>query len=181
MSETAEAHSSAFTTNRNCTIKITNLTHSYRLINPCVHMESGFPFSPPQPTIGFDKPEVCSFDKDDHTFSGAVGVMTYDVVNMSQSNCNLQLAIMFSVPFDYNLYKNWFGIGLFESSRPCDQALFQLMYDKADAKMTNEDKLDFSRQKANGSCLTHKRMPVVVRACMSDEGQAIIKLEVFEE
>ncbi|KAM8889677.1 uncharacterized protein ACB058_010739 isoform 1-T2 [Synchiropus picturatus] len=173
MPQTAEAHSGALTTNRNCTIEITSMSTKYRLENPKVHMESGFPFSPPQPTITYDKAEVCSFDKDDNTASGAVGVMTYELFNTSTLQCEQVVAIMFSVPFDYNFYQNWLGIGLFESSQPCDDKLFDTMYN-------NKEDEYFSRQKANGSSLTHKRLAALVRATMSDEGKAIVKAELYD-
>uniref|UniRef100_A0A0E9SCQ8 Uncharacterized protein n=1 Tax=Anguilla anguilla TaxID=7936 RepID=A0A0E9SCQ8_ANGAN len=35
---------------------------------------------------------------------------------------------MFSVPFDYSLYENYFALGLFETARACDSSLYDLMY-----------------------------------------------------
>ncbi|XP_041829397.1 DELTA-stichotoxin-Hmg2b-like [Melanotaenia boesemani] len=174
MPESAESHSTTLTTNRNCTIEITNISSSFCLVNPKVHMESGFTFSPPQPTVRTTKAEVCSFTKDDNTATGAVGVLTYELFNMQQRHSNELMAIMFSVPFDYNFYKNWLGVGIFEHTRACDGKLFDLMY-------KSNDFTNFVRQQANGSGVAYQGRTLDLRACMSDEGKAIIKLEVYDK
>ncbi|XP_037547206.1 DELTA-actitoxin-Ate1a [Nematolebias whitei] len=174
MPETAESHSASLTTNRNCTVEVTNVSSAYCLINPKVHMESGFPFSPPQPTVRTTKMELCSFTKDDNTATGAAGVLTYELLNMQTRQSSELMAVMFSVPFDYNFYKNWLGVGIFERSRACDKKLFDLMYN-------DKDFSGFIRQEANGSGVTYKGQALDVRATMSDEGKAIIKLELYDK
>ncbi|XP_076616531.1 DELTA-sagatoxin-Srs1a-like [Chaetodon auriga] len=173
MPETAESHAVSLTTNRNCVIEITNVSAFYCLINPKVYMHSGFAFSPPQPTVRTTKTEVCSFTKDDNTASGAVGVLTYELLDMRNRHRNELMAVMFSVPFDYNFYKNWLGVGIFEHTRACDKKLYELMYE-------GKDFTNFERHEANGSGVVYKGRVVEVRACMSDEGRAIIKLEVYD-
>ncbi|AWP18138.1 putative cytolysin Src-1-like [Scophthalmus maximus] len=174
MPETAESHSVNLTTNRNCTIEITNVSGVYCLVNPKIHMESGFTFSPPQPTVRTTKTEVCSFTKDDNTASGAVGVLTYELFDMRSRHCNELIAVMFSVPFDYNFYKNWLGVGIFEHTHACDGKLFDQMYNKKD--FTN-----FVRHEADGSGVKYEGRVVDLRACMSDQGKAIIKLELYDK
>ncbi|KAM4525207.1 DELTA-stichotoxin-Hmg2b-like isoform 1-T2 [Odontesthes bonariensis] len=174
MPETAESHSVTLTTNRNCTIEITNVSSTYCLVNPKVHMESGFPFSPPQPTVRTNRTEVCSFIKDDNTASGAVGVLTYELFNMQQRHCNEVMAVMFSVPFDYNFYKNWLGVGIFEHTRACDAKLFDHMY-------KGKDFTNFVRHEADGSGVAYQGRALDVRSSMSDEGKAIIKLELYDK
>ncbi|XP_036408043.1 DELTA-sagatoxin-Srs1a-like [Megalops cyprinoides] len=174
MPETAEAVSSALTTNRNCTIEITNVSSSYCLVNPKVYMSSGFSFNPPQPTVRTTKTEVCSFTKDDNTASGSVGVLTYELFDMRSRHCNELIAIMFSVPFDYNIYKNWLGVGIFEHKRACDEALYKHMY--YEKNFTN-----FTRAEANGSGVEYKGRVVDLRATMSNIGRAIIKLEIYDK
>lgn len=139
-----------------------------------VHMESGFPNSPPQPTIRTTKTELCSFTKDDNTATGAVGVLTYELVNMQSRQCSGLMAVMFSVPFDYIIYKNWLGVGIFEATRACDKKLFDLMYE-------GKDFTSFVRQEANGSGVIFKGGALDVRATMSDEGKAIVKLELYDK
>ncbi|TWW82077.1 DELTA-actitoxin-Aeq1c-like [Takifugu flavidus] len=173
MPETAESHLYSLTTNRNCVIEMTNLSQYFCLRCPKVYMESGFTHSPPQPTVRTTNTEVCSFTKDDNTACGAVGVLTYELFDMRSRHCNEIIAIMFSVPFDYNFYKNWLSVGVFEHTRACDDKLYDHMY-------KSKDFTNFARQEANGSGLTYKGKAVDVRACMSDEGRAIIKLEVYD-
>lgn len=137
-------------------------------------MESGFPFSPPQPTVRTTKSEVCSFTKDDNTASGAVGVLTYELFDMRNRQCSEMMAVMFSVPFDYNFYKNWLGVGVFPSTTACDKKLFKLMYE-------GKDFTNFVRHESDGSGVKFAAKMVDVRACMSDEGRAMIKLELYDK
>ncbi|KAK0131079.1 DELTA-sagatoxin-Srs1a [Merluccius polli] len=174
MPETAESHATALTTNRNCTIEVTNVSSSYCLVNPKVYMSSGFCFSPPQPTVRTGQTEVCSFTKDDNTASGAVGVLTYELFEMRQRYCNEKMAVMFSVPFDYNLYKNWLGVGIMSCSGPSDEELYNLMYYEKDFK-------ESLRHEADGSGVMYTGKMLDVRGTMSSEGRAIIKLELYDK
>ncbi|XP_057682673.1 DELTA-actitoxin-Aeq1a-like [Corythoichthys intestinalis] len=174
MPETAESHAFHLTTNRNCTIEVVNRTSVFCLTNPKVYNERGFPFSPPQPTVRVGRGEVCSFTKDDNTASGAVGVLTYELFHMHNKYCNEMVAVMFSVPFDYNFYKNWLGVGVYPKSRETDEKLYKEMYNSKD--FTN-----FVRHEADGSGVEFISREVEVAACMSNEGHAIIKLEVSEK
>lgn len=137
-------------------------------------MSSGFSFHPPQPTVRTSKTEVCSFTKDDHTATGAVGILTYDLFHMKNRMCTERIAILFSVPFDRNLYKNRLGVGLFESERACDKHLYEHMYE-------GKDFTQFTRMDAGGSGLVHKGAYVDLRATMSNTGQAIMKLELYDK
>lgn len=174
MLKTAEAVSATLTTHRNCTIEITNVSNNYCLINPKVYMSSGFCHHPPQPTVRSMKTEVCSFTKDDNTATGAVGLLTYDLFHMQSRVCNEQVAIMFSVPFDFNLYKNRLAVGVFEGSRSCDKTLYSQMYDGKD--LPNQ-----SRAETQGSGLEHRAQYVDLRATMSSIGRAIVKVEVYDK
>lgn len=136
-------------------------------------MESGYTHSPPQPTVRSGLTEVCSFTKDDDTACGSVGVVTYELFDVHRHCCEELVAVMFSVPFDYNFYKNWLAVGIFEHSQACDESLYKHMYDSK--TMDN-----FARVEAKGSGLTFKGQKVDVRATMSEIGKAIVKLEVYE-
>ena len=71
------------------------------------------------------------FVKTPNTARGAVGVITYELDCGSQ---NLKtLAVMFSVPYDFNIYLNWFAVGIFSSTQKCDYDLYYHMYYKSDA------------------------------------------------
>ncbi|KAM7371906.1 hypothetical protein PAMP_009107 [Pampus punctatissimus] len=174
MPETAEAVSATLTTNRNCTIEITNISSSYCLINPKVHMTSGFCHHPPQPTIRTTRTEVCSFTKDDNTATGAVGLLTYDLFHMQSRVCSERMAIMFSVPFDRNLYKNQLVVGVVEQSCACDKNLYNQMYD-------GKDLGNFTRSETNGSGLEYKATYVDLKATMSTVGKAIVKVELYDK
>lgn len=136
-------------------------------------MHSGFVCSLPQPTRRGNKVEVCSFTKDDNTAYGAVGVMTDELFDAHTRECTDLLVIMFSVPYDKNIYENWQAVGLFEKTRACDKELFDHMY-------KDEDEQHFKRAKGDGNGLMHKDKGISVRSCMSSEGRAIIKLELYD-
>ncbi|KAK7919456.1 hypothetical protein WMY93_010740 [Mugilogobius chulae] len=174
MPENAEAHAAHLTTNRNCTVEITNVSAKYCLVNPKVFMESGFSYSPPQPTVRTQQTEVFSFTKDDNTASGAVGVFTYELFDMHARKASELMAVMFSVPFDYNFYKNWLAVGVFEQSRACDEKLYKSMYN-------DKDFTNFTRCECNGSGIMFSSSSVDVRACMGDQGRAILKIELYDK
>ncbi|XP_061701617.1 bryoporin-like isoform X2 [Syngnathoides biaculeatus] len=172
--QTAEALSATLATNRNCSFEITNVSSVYCLVNPKVYMSSGFCCHPPQPTVRSARTELCSFIKDDHTVTGAVGLLTYDLFHMQGRACSQRMAVMFSVPYDRNLYKNRLAVGVFEASRACDKKLYELMYD-------GKDTANFSRADASGSGVVYGTDQVDVRATMSTVGKAIIKLEFYDQ
>ncbi|XP_074512248.1 uncharacterized protein LOC141780772 [Sebastes fasciatus] len=173
MPETAEAVSATLTTNRNCTVEISNVSKFYCLINPKVYMSSGYSHHPPQPTVRPSMTEVCSFDKDDNTATGSVGLLTYDLFNMQNRVASERMVIMFSVPYDHNIYKNRLAVGVVEHSRACDKNLYEQMYD-------GKDLTGFSRSEAHGTGVEFKTQSVDVRATMSSIGKAIVKVELYD-
>ncbi|XP_047465162.1 DELTA-sagatoxin-Srs1a-like [Mugil cephalus] len=173
MGESAEVVAANLKSRRNVTIEITNLTNNYCLIDPKVYLESGNVHSPPQPTIRPLKTEVCNFSKTSAKATGAVGVLTYDLFER-QSNCAKEtLAIMFSVPYDCNLYKNWLAIGIFSQGKAVNESLYKEMY-------YNKEE-GFVRQEANGSGLTFEGNVLDIKATMSPLGRAILKVEVWDK
>jgi hypothetical protein len=56
--------------------------------------------------------------------TGAVGVITYRL----GKNSNNRLAIMFSVPYDFNLYSSWFGLAFIDEHVPANEELYKEMY-----------------------------------------------------
>ncbi|XP_055049277.1 conoporin-Cn1-like [Misgurnus anguillicaudatus] len=154
---------------KNCTIQITNLSDVYKLIKPQVYTSSGYCCDPPQPTISSNKTEVCTFTKTPGTTFGAVGVLTYDLFHMENQLCTERIAIMFSVPNNYNLNNNIMGVGVFENTCECDKALYQSMYEGKDAHGNTEV-----------SGIIYKAQMVELRATMSNADEAIIKVEIHD-
>ena len=56
------------------------------------------------------------------TATGAVGVAAYYMGN------GYTLAVLFSVPFDYNLYSNWFDAKVYEGDREANNEMYNDMY-----------------------------------------------------
>ncbi|XP_071318298.1 DELTA-stichotoxin-Hcr4a-like [Trachinotus anak] len=174
MSESAETLAANLTSRRNVTIEITNLTNNYCLLDPKVYLESGNCHSPPQPTVRPLKTELCNFTKTSAKASGAVGVLTYDLFER-HSNCAKEtVAIMFSVPYDYNMYKNWLAVGIYNQGKECNEALYKEMY-------YNKDQQGFVRDKANGCGITYEGSSLDIKATMSPMGRAILKVEVWDK
>lgn len=57
------------------------------------------------------------------TATGAVGVVTWRLGDSEE-----RLAVMYSVPYDYNLYKNWFKLAIIDGGVQTDKALYEDMY-----------------------------------------------------
>ncbi|CAB1459715.1 unnamed protein product [Pleuronectes platessa] len=168
MSESAEALAASQTITRNITIKITNSTNNYWLLDP-----SGLVQSPPEPTVCPLKTELCNFTKTSGKASGAVGVLTYDLFEKYQSTPREKVAIMFSVPYDYGKYKNWVAVGIFPHGKEVNEALFNEMY------YNKED--GFKRMEGTGSGLTFEGPSLDIKATMSPIGEAIMKVEVWDK
>lgn len=174
MSESAEALAANLKSRRNVTIEITNLTNNYCLIDPQVFLDSGNCHSPPQPTVRPQKTEVCNFSKTSAKASGAVGVLTYDLFERHSNTAKETIAIMFSVPYDHNLYKNWFAVGIYNHGKEVNEALFKEMY-------YNKEQAGFVRQECNGSGLTYEGKCLDIKATMSPMGRAIMKVELWDK
>uniref|UniRef100_A0A8C7NAL2 Uncharacterized protein n=1 Tax=Oncorhynchus kisutch TaxID=8019 RepID=A0A8C7NAL2_ONCKI len=151
--ESLMAISSSIPTNRNCTIETTNDCSSHVLVNPKVHMYSGYNLSPLEPTVGPSKRDVSTFTKTAGKARGAV-------------------AVMFSVPFDYNLFSNWFAVGIFNNCKLCDEALYGEMYNSVERR--------FVRGEGDGSSITYKGDHVTIKASMSCGSRAVMKVEVCD-
>ncbi|CAL8360280.1 unnamed protein product [Boreogadus saida] len=145
--------------------------------NERLYIERGRCSVPLALNLGPKSSRRATFVKYPGTATGAVGVLTYDLVKAeAQSNARniqLKLAVMYSVPFNRNSYTNWFAIGLMNSHIMCCQELYSRMY-------YNDDS-DFVRAKGGGSSLQRDRDHVVVQASMSDTGTAMLRVEVTEK
>merc|ERR1719495_2520937 len=108
------------------------------------------------------------FNKTTGAANGAVGVFTYDLLNPDLNDYSHVMAVMFSVPYDRNLYSNWFAVGIFDRGNDCDYNLYDMMYNGS------EDR--FVRAKADGSCISYQGNYVIASASMSDSGEAVLRV-----
>jgi len=54
---------------------------------------------------------------------GAVGVLTYYIPDME-----ITLAVLFSIPHDYNLYSNWWNVKLYSGQKRADYNMYYDLY-----------------------------------------------------
>ncbi|XP_022603759.1 bryoporin-like [Seriola dumerili] len=158
-------------THRQCSIQITNKCSNYTLSFPSLHMNSGWCVEMLPPTIDPSSVGKGLFSKTADTARGAVGIFTYDVLNKSTKESTEKIAVMFSVPYDFNLFSNWFAVGIFDKETQCDHDLYHNMY--------NNQENTFARKKG-GCCLSYKSDQITILATMSDSFQPDMKVEVSD-
>uniref|UniRef100_A0A3Q0TC51 Actinoporin-like protein n=1 Tax=Amphilophus citrinellus TaxID=61819 RepID=A0A3Q0TC51_AMPCI len=110
------------------------------------------------------------FAKTPHTACGSVGVFTYDLYDESTGRADKKMAVMFSVPYDFNLYSNWHAVGVFDRDTKCDRHLYNKMYQKTQK--------GFVRGKAKDPGLTYKDETVTITSTMTDSYEPILELEI---
>ncbi|MEQ2274579.1 hypothetical protein XENORESO_000019 [Xenotaenia resolanae] len=155
---------------RHCFVEIRNNTNSYTLSNPRFYTESGFCEVPFPPMVGPCSVVKAFFNKTTGTVTGAVGVFTYDLFNAELNDCSHIMAVMFSVPYDRNLYSNWFAVGIFNKHKNCDHSLYDKMY--------NGGENNFVRGKADESSIFYEGDYIILSASMTDSGEAVLIVEV---
>jgi len=146
----------------------------FLLVKIRVFLDSGSCHSPPQPTVRPLKTEVCNFGKTSAKATGAVGVLTYDLFERHSNTVKETLAIMFSVPYDYNLYKNWLALGIYHQGKEVNEKLYKEMY-------YNKEQQGFVREEAKGCGLTFEGSVLDIKATMSPMGRSILKVEVWDK
>lgn len=117
---------------------------------------------------------MCNFSKHPGQFTGTVGVFTYDVIKKGVNDHNEKIAIMFSVPHSYTMYKNWVAVGIYDKARETDESLYKEMYN-------NKEMTNFTRREADGCNVTFEGNSLDVMCTMSPLGRAIMKVEVWEK
>ncbi|XP_034751122.1 bryoporin-like [Etheostoma cragini] len=152
---------------RQCYITIINFGFENTLLNPCQYTQSGGCTQHPSLQIGPHSSGSALFTKTPHAARGSVGILTYDLQDSA-----LKIAVLFSVPYDYNLYSNVYAVGIFDKSQECNYDLYY--------KMLYDPPTTFVRGEAKGPSLTYKGDGVTIVATMTDLCEAVINVEVKE-
>ncbi|XP_071369372.1 uncharacterized protein [Centroberyx affinis] len=161
-------------THRQCAIEITNGCSQHTLCNPRMFINRGRCSVPLSPTVDPSTSESALFTKTPHTARGSVGVFTYDLLNNRTKQATKKMAVMFNVPYDFNLYSNCYAVGIFDMSKKCDYNLYHDMHKKkVNGFVRGDPKADCS--------LTHKSHGVTIRASMSDAYQPVMKVQVSDK
>ncbi|XP_008293034.1 cytolysin Src-1-like isoform X2 [Stegastes partitus] len=154
---------------RECVVKITNKS-KYTLSRPRVYVYHGYYDAALPPTLSRGDSGQALFKKTAHRATGAVGVFTYELDADCADKDVRKVAVMFSVPFDFNFYENWFAVGVFDKLRNCDHHLYEEMYYYTQSR--------FVRGSANGERLTHSDDDVNISATMTDTYQPTLVVEL---
>uniref|UniRef100_A0A673A707 Uncharacterized protein n=2 Tax=Sphaeramia orbicularis TaxID=375764 RepID=A0A673A707_9TELE len=157
-------------TYRQCAICIDNKTKNYILSEPRMYTYSGHCKEPLTPVIGPSDGGGGVFVKTSYTACGSVGVITYDLQRQDTGQTE-KIALMFSVPFNFNFYSNLYAVGIFDENTPCNYDLYKKMY---------YDSGPFIRGKARDGEIRYGDSDVNVIATMSDEYTPVIKLQIFD-
>ncbi|KAG9268252.1 DELTA-thalatoxin-Avl1a-like [Astyanax mexicanus] len=157
-------------TDRNVTIKITNSSCKYTLKHPRTYTYSGYCNEPPELTIIENAKKTCSFTKTTASIYGSAGVLTYQILT-KENLCIGQLAIMFSVPYNFGVYENWFALGIFEPDVLCDENLYHRMYN---------ERGPFTRTNGTGCSIDYSKNTVLVVGTMSPQSKSVILVELCD-
>lgn len=96
---------------------------------------------------------------------GVVGVFTYYLPEISKT-----LAVMFSVPYDYVSYSNWFDVQLYSGAKRANNGLFWKMY--KDDPFKGNDSWEPTRNLGSG---------LRMKGIMSSSGQATIQIRILKQ
>ncbi|XP_032898237.1 DELTA-thalatoxin-Avl1a-like [Amblyraja radiata] len=106
---------------RSVEIQIMNNSENQFLTTPAVYIYSGYIANLPTPVINPGKKGNAVFTKTASTARGSVGVLTY-------SFGRTQISMLFSNPYDYNLYSMVFALYIPPLPELTDENLYYRMY-----------------------------------------------------
>uniref|UniRef100_A0A3Q1FDB9 Uncharacterized protein n=1 Tax=Acanthochromis polyacanthus TaxID=80966 RepID=A0A3Q1FDB9_9TELE len=144
---------------RQCAIQINNNSNNCMLQNPMVYLYSGRCENTLPSTIGPSEEGSALFTKTSNTACGSVGVFTYELYNQSTKTVEKKMAVMFSDPFNFAQYSNYYAVGLFDKTQLCEYNLYHKMYYNTGT--------EFVRCHA-GYPLTYKGDGLIISASMTD-------------
>lgn len=135
-------------------------------------MKSGQCSVPLPPSIGPAKSGEALFIRTPNKANGSVGICTYNLLGISTQNSSGKLAVLFKVPFNQKRTPSTYAVGIVDASKECNLDLFDEM-----SKGTNAT---FVRGQAKGPSLTHVSQNVTITATMSDNNEAVMKVELSD-
>ncbi|XP_075999280.1 uncharacterized protein LOC142992661 isoform X2 [Genypterus blacodes] len=161
-------------THRQCTIEVMNECANYMLCNPRMFIEDGGCTIPLSLSIRSRACGTAEFSKTPNTAYGSVGVFTYDLRHNTTKKSTEKFAVMFSVPYNYDVYKNWYAVGIFDISKPCDHDLYDEMYNDTDQAFVRGTP-------SRVPSITYEGEHVTIVATMSDCYLPVIKVQMKDK
>ncbi|XP_043572918.1 DELTA-actitoxin-Aeq1c-like isoform X1 [Chiloscyllium plagiosum] len=107
--------------NRAVDVEISNNTENQFFTSPAVYIYSGYIYNLPTPLINPGKKGDALFVRTSGTACGSVGVLTY-------AFGHTQFSLLFSNPYDYNLYSTVFAVYIPIEPELTDENLYYKMY-----------------------------------------------------
>uniref|UniRef100_A0A3B5R3K3 Uncharacterized protein n=1 Tax=Xiphophorus maculatus TaxID=8083 RepID=A0A3B5R3K3_XIPMA len=166
-----EAIRGTLKTVRQCKIDVTNNSSRYVLHNPRTYTLGGAYADPLSPRIKPSSSGAAVVSKTLYTGRGFSGVFTYDLLDSSTRQPSERLAVFFKVPYDLNIRKNEYAVGLLDVARECDENLYKHM----------ATDLTVVRGQAKGPSLTFTGKDVTIRATMSENHAPVIKVDLDDD
>ncbi|XP_064296334.1 deep-sea actinoporin Cjtox I-like [Phalacrocorax carbo] len=156
---------------RSVEIRIANKTHDVTFHSPRSYCFSGYSSNPPCPRIPPGATESCQFTNSMLRFRGSVGLLVYEADTFT-------LAILFSNPFDYNLYSVEFAveISMHKAHLKDLQNIYKRMYNDQPASTGNETMLHRVKLGACQEPVMVSAGQVKVMATMSNARKSIMRV-----
>uniref|UniRef100_H3AM30 Uncharacterized protein n=2 Tax=Latimeria chalumnae TaxID=7897 RepID=H3AM30_LATCH len=171
MSQNIEEMIAAVDAGRAVGIEIHNSSEPVTLNSPSTYCYSGYIQLPPSPTIEPGEKHTCVFIKKSYSACGSVGVLIYNICDRG-----LRFVLMFSNPYDYNLYSPEFALYMYVTDKkiPADYNLYHEMY--YSLKPADDfQKCDVGKS-SHTLHITHSG--IKISATMSNDYKAVIKVKI---
>jgi hypothetical protein len=97
---------------------------------------------------------------------GAVGVVTFETENGNT------VAILFSVPFDYTFYRNWWNVEIYQGQRRADSSMYRRLYYSDSALKGNDEWQEIKDNRV--------KFGIEVRGVMSSSGNSTLHVHLLE-
>ncbi|CAF1071799.1 unnamed protein product [Brachionus calyciflorus] len=109
------------------------------LHTPKVHIDAGVLCVPPSNILPLKK-EALSARKTKDTATGS-----YATVSWLVGSLNKRIVVMWSAPYDFNLYSNWMGLGITTADVHDDSWFDRMYYERTIPEMQNYKIAEFNR------------------------------------